>query len=103
MRLLTHPFASAHTAPMFVEITILDRRCLVRADRTLTGTLDDEGYIESDSPSCANGTCRSCLISLMPPNTLTPVWIKACTVFPTEGLAIVELGGEFRLPLRRAS
>lgn len=100
---MTRPFATAHAAPAFVAITILGRRCLVRPDVTLVWALYDEGYIESANRFCWNGTCLNCMVSLMTPSARAAVRVKACEVFPTEGLAVVKLGGEFRIPLRRAS
>lgn len=89
--------------PAPVEITILGRRCRVRPDVSLVWALYDEGYIVAANKFCWNGTCLYCMVTVVPPNSPVAVRVKACEVYPTAGLAVVKLGGEFCLPARLAS
>jgi len=91
--------ASSLPPPDSVEITILGRRYRARPDVSLVWVLYDEGYIESASRFCWNGTCLNCMISVTTPERGTPVRVKACEIFPSPGLAVVKLGGEFQIPL----
>lgn len=100
---MTNDLTRADTAPPLVEITILGRACLARPDMTLVWVLYDEGYIESSSRFCWNGTCLYCMVHVVMPDTRTVVRAKACEVFPAPGLRVVKLGGEFQLAPRLAS
>jgi aerobic-type carbon monoxide dehydrogenase small subunit (CoxS/CutS family) len=100
---MTNDPVNIDTAPPLVEITILGRVCLARPDMTLVWVLYDEGYIESSNRFCWNGTCLYCTVHLVMPNTRTVVRAKACEVFPSAGLRVVKLGGEFQLAPRLAS
>jgi len=85
-------------SPPLVDITILGRRHQARPDVSLVWVLYDEGYIESASRFCWNGTCLNCMISVTTPERQIPVRVKACEVFPSPGLTVVKMGGEFRIP-----
>lgn len=100
---MTIPFPSTPAAPSWVDITILGRRYRVRSDVSLVWVLYDEGYIAASNQFCWNGTCLYCAVTLLPPNATIAVKAKACEVFPSQGLAVIKLGGEFRLPARLAS
>lgn len=93
----------ATPAPASVDITILGRRRRVRSDVSLVWALYDEGYIAATNRFCWNGTCLYCMVTVVLPNTTIAVRVKACEVYPTPGLAVVKLGGEFCLPARLAS
>jgi phospholipid N-methyltransferase len=43
------------------------------------------------------------MVTVVLPNSSIAVRLKACEVYPTSGLAVVKLGGEFCLPARLAS
>lgn len=90
-------------APAVVEITILGRRCRARSDVSLVWALYDEGYIAASNRFCWNGTCLYCLVTVIFPHTSVPVRVKACEVYPAQGLTVIKLGGEFSLPARLAS
>jgi len=81
-----------------VDITILGRRYRARPDISLVWVLYDEGYIESASRFCWNGTCLNCMVSVTTPGSGAPIRVKACEVYPSPGLAVVKLGGEFQIP-----
>lgn len=100
---MTTPLGTPESAPARVEITILGRRCLARPDVTLVWALYDEGYIESSSQFCWNGECLSCMVSVVAPGGRTPRRVKACEIFPTPGLAVVNVSGAFRVPRRLAA
>jgi hypothetical protein len=95
--------SSASPAPEFVEITILGRRVRVRSDVSLVWVLYDEGYIAASNRFCWNGTCLYCMVTVVLPNTRAAVRKKACEVYPTSGLKVIRLGGEFCAPTRLAS
>ncbi len=90
-------------APPSVEITILGRRCRARPDVSLVWALYDEGYIAASNRFCWNGTCLYCMVTVTFPHTSVAVRAKACEIYPTQGLAVIKLGGEFCLPTRLAS
>ncbi len=100
---MTNDLTQPDPVPPLVEITILGRPCLVRPDMTLVWVLYDQGYIESSNRFCWNGTCLYCTVHVVMPNTRTVVRAKACEVFPSAGLRVVKLGGEFQLAQRLAS
>ncbi|MBI3606551.1 MAG: hypothetical protein HY207_01120 [Nitrospirae bacterium] len=100
---MTNDPARAGAAPPLVEITILGRACLARPDMTLVWVLYDQGYIESSSRFCWNGTCLYCTVHVVMPNSRKVVRAKACEIFPAAGLRVVKLGGEFLLAPRLAS
>jgi hypothetical protein len=95
--------SSTPPAPALVDITILGRRYRVRSDVSLVWALYDEGYIAASNRFCWNGTCLYCMVTLVLPNSTIAVRAKACEVYPTRGLAVINLGGEFCLPARVAS
>lgn len=97
------PLPATPPAPTSVDITILGRRCRVRPDVSLVWALYDEGYIAATNRFCWNGTCLYCMVTVVLPNSSVAVRVKACEVYPTSGLAVVKLGGEFCLPARLAS
>lgn len=89
--------------PEFVEITILDRRYRVRSDVSLVWVLYDEGYIAASNRFCWNGECLYCMVTVVLPDTTVAVRKKACEIYPTAGLNVIRLGGEFCAPSRLAS
>ncbi|MFZ5875776.1 MAG: hypothetical protein ACOYXU_05135 [Nitrospirota bacterium] len=97
------PRPDASPAPALVEITILGRRRLVRSDVSLVWALYDAGYITATNRFCWNGTCLYCMVTIVQPETTVAVRKKACEVYPTSGLNVIRLGGEFCLPERLAS
>ncbi|MFZ5861927.1 MAG: hypothetical protein ACOYXR_03645 [Nitrospirota bacterium] len=86
-----------------VEITILGRCYRVRPDVSLVWALYDEGFITAANRFCWNGTCLYCMVTVVWPNTTVAVRKKACEIFPTAGLNVIRLGGEFSVPVRLAS
>jgi hypothetical protein len=86
-----------------VEVTILGRRYRVRPDVSLVWVLYDEGFITETNRFCWNGTCLYCMVTIVLPDTTTAVRKKACEVYPTSGLHVIRLGGEFCTPARLAS
>jgi aerobic-type carbon monoxide dehydrogenase small subunit (CoxS/CutS family) len=100
---MTTNLAKVESAPALVPITILGRPCWVRPDVTLVWALYDEGYIESSSRFCWNGTCLYCMVNVITPGDRKAIRAKACEIFPTPGLAVLKLGGEFRERPRIAS
>lgn len=93
----------AQPEPAWVEITILGKPYRARSNVSLVWALYDEGYIAAANRFCWNGTCLYCMVTVVPPNSPSAVRVKACEVYPTQGLAVVKLGGEFCLPERLAS
>lgn len=63
----------------------------------------DAGYIVASNRFCWNGTCLYCMVTVVLPNSPDAVRAKACEIYPTPGLTVVKLGGEFCLPTRLAS
>ena len=100
---MTIPFPTTPPARALVDITILGREYRVRSDVSLVWALYDEGYIAASNRFCWNGTCLYCTVTLVLPNSTIAVKAKACEVYPTPGLAVIKLGGEFCLPARLAS
>jgi hypothetical protein len=86
-----------------VEVTILGRRYRVRPDVSLVWVLYDKGYITATNRFCWNGTCLYCMVTIVLPDTTVAVRKKACEVYPTSGLNVIRLGGEFCMPARLAS
>jgi aerobic-type carbon monoxide dehydrogenase small subunit (CoxS/CutS family) len=97
------PLPTTLPAPAAVDITILGRRYRVRPDVSLVWALYDEGYIAASNRFCWNATCLYCMVTVVLPNSTVAVRAKACEVYPTQGLAVIKLGGEFCLPARLAS
>jgi aerobic-type carbon monoxide dehydrogenase small subunit (CoxS/CutS family) len=100
---MTTPIGTPESAPARVEITILGRRCLARPDVTLVWALYDEGHIESGSQFCWNGSCLSCMVTVVAPGDRASRLVKACEIFPIPGLAVVSVSGSFRVSRRFAA